>query len=82
MIDVKLLRDNPELIRASQKARGESTSLVDDVLKADEERRRAIVEFEALRAEQNALSKSVGAAKGDEKSALLEKAKSLSIQVK
>jgi len=82
MIDVKLLRDNPELIRASQKARGESTSLVDDVLKADEERRRAIVEFEALRAEQNALSKSVGVAKGDEKSALLEKAKSLSIQVK
>jgi seryl-tRNA synthetase len=82
MIDVKLLRDNPELIRASQKARGESTSLVDDVLKADEERRRAIIEFEALRAEQNALSKSVGAAKGDEKSALLEKAKSLSIQVK
>ena len=82
MIDVKLLRDNPELIRASQKARGESTSLVDDVLKADEERRTAIVEFEALRAEQNALSKSVGAAKGDEKSALLEKAKSLSIQVK
>ena len=82
MIDVKLLRDNPELIRASQKARGESTSLVDDVLKVDEERRRAIVEFEALRAEQNALSKSVGAAKGDEKSALLEKAKSLSIQVK
>ena len=82
MIDVKLLRDNPELIRASQKARGESTSLVDDVLKADEERRTAIVEFEALRAEQNALSKSVGGAKGDEKSALLEKAKSLSIQVK
>ena len=82
MIDVKLLRDNPELIRASQKARGESTSLVDDVLKVDEERRTAIVEFEALRAEQNALSKSVGAAKGDEKSALLEKAKSLSIQVK
>ncbi|MFM8961053.1 MAG: serine--tRNA ligase [Actinomycetota bacterium] len=82
MIDVKLLRDNPELIRASQKARGESTSLVDDVLKVDEERRRAIVEFEALRAEQNALSKSVGVAKGDEKSALLEKAKSLSIQVK
>ena len=82
MIDVKLLRDNPELIRASQKARGESTSLVDDVLKVDEERRTAIVEFEALRAEQNALSKSVGAAKGDEKSALLEKAKSFSIQVK
>jgi seryl-tRNA synthetase len=82
MIDVKLLRENPDLVRASQKARGESTSLVDEVLAADEVRRTAIVEFEALRAEQNTLSKSVGAAKGDEKSALLERAKSLSAQVK
>jgi seryl-tRNA synthetase len=82
MIDVKLLRENPDLVRASQKARGESTSLVDEVLAADEVRRTAIVEFEALRAEQNTLSKSVGAAKGDEKSALLERAKTLSTQVK
>jgi len=57
MIDVKLLRENPDLVRASQKARGESTSLVDEVLAADEVRRTAIVEFEALRAEQNTLSK-------------------------
>ncbi|NCV44564.1 MAG: serine--tRNA ligase [Actinobacteria bacterium] len=82
MIDVKLLRENPDLVRASQKARGESTSLVDEVLAADEVRRTAIVEFEALRAEQNTLSKSVGVAKGDEKSALLERAKTLSAQVK
>jgi seryl-tRNA synthetase len=82
MIDVKLLRENPDLVRASQKARGESASLVDEVLAADEVRRTAIVEFEALRAEQNTLSKSVGAAKGDEKSALLERAKTLSTQVK
>ena len=82
MIDVKLLRDNPDLVRASQKARGESQDLVNQVLAADELRRNAIVEFEALRAEQNNLSKSVGAAKGDEKTALLEKAKTLSAQVK
>ena len=82
MIDVKVLRDNPDVVRASQKARGEDVSLVDKALAADEIRRAAIVEFEALRAEQNALSKSVGAAKGDEKAALLEKAKSLSNSVK
>jgi seryl-tRNA synthetase len=40
------------------------------------------VEFEALKAEQNSLSKSVGSAKGDEKAALLEKAKALSDSVK
>ena len=82
MIDVKLLRENPNLVRSSQKARGESESLVDELLAADEVRRAAIVEFEALRAEQNSLSKSVGAAIGDEKSALLDRAKSLSAQVK
>ena len=82
MIDVKLLRDNPELVRSSQKARGESVDVVDQALAADEARRSAIVEFEALRAEQNTLSKSVGAAKGDEKTALLEKAKALSAKVK
>jgi len=82
MIDVKVIRENPELVRASQKARGESVALVDQVLAADEVRRNAIVEFEALRAEQNALSKSVGSAKGDEKAALLESAKALAAKVK
>ena len=45
-------------------------------------RRAAITEFETLRAEQNTLSKSVGAAKGDEKAALLENAKALADKVK
>ena len=82
MIDVKVIRENPDLVRASQKARGESVELVDQVLAADEVRRNAIVEFEALRAEQNTLSKSVGSAKGDEKAALLESAKALAAKVK
>ncbi len=82
MIDVKVIRENPELVRTSQKARGESVALVDQVLAADEVRRNAIVEFEALRAEQNTLSKSVGSAKGDEKTVLLESAKALAAKVK
>ena len=82
MIDIKVLRENPDAVRASQKARGESVELVDRVLAADEIRRNAISEFEALRAEQNSLSKSVGASKGDEKNSLLEKAKKLAAQVK
>ena len=82
MIDIKVLRESPDLVRASQSARGEDVTLVDRVIAADENRRSAIVEFEALKAEQNALSKSVGSAKGDEKAALLEKAKALSDAVK
>ena len=82
MIDIKLLRDNPDVVRASQKGRGESVELVDQILIADEKRRAALSEFESLRQEQNALSKSVGAAKGDEKTALLASAKELAEKVK
>lgn len=82
MIDIRYIRENPETVRASQRGRGEDPSIVDQVLAADEARRNAIVEFEALRAEQNIFSKSVGAAKGNERAALLERGKSLSADVK
>jgi len=82
MIDIKFLRENPDVVRASQKGRGENVELVDQILAIDEKKRAAVTEFEALRQEQNALSKSVGAAKGDEKTALLENAKALADKVK
>ena len=82
MIDLKQLRENPDLFRSSQKVRGEDVSVIDQLLAADEERRNAISEFETLRAKQNTLSKSVGAANGDEKNSLLESAKQLAAQVK
>ena len=82
MIDLKVLRENPEAVRQSQKVRGEDVTVVDQLLAADEARRVATTEFETLRAEQNVLSKSVGAAKGDEKAALLENSKELAAKVK
>lgn len=82
MIDIKFIRENPDAVRASQKGRGEDTSIVDQLLALDETRRAAITEFETLRAEQNTLSKSVGAAKGEEKAALLENSKVLANKVK
>jgi seryl-tRNA synthetase len=82
MIDIKFLRENPDVVRASQKGRGEDVAIVDQVLASDELKRAAITEFEQLRAEQNVLSKSVGAAKGDEKAALLANSKELADKVK
>ena len=82
MIDIKFLREHPDIVRASQKGRGESVELVDQILAIDEKKRAAVTEFETLRQEQNTLSKSVGAAKGDEKAALLENAKALADKVK
>jgi seryl-tRNA synthetase len=82
VIDLKTLRENPDAIRHSQKVRGEDVAVVDQLIEADALSKAALSEFETIRAEQNALSKSVGAAKGDEKTALLENAKELANQVK
>ena len=82
MIDIKFLRENPDVVRASQKARGEDASIIEKVLAADEVRKLTLDQFETLRAEQNLLSKSVASAKGEEKAALLESAKVLAAKVK
>jgi seryl-tRNA synthetase len=82
MIDLKFLRENPDVVRASQKGRGEDVTIVDKVLASDDAKRAAITEFEQLRAQQNVLSKSVGAASGDEKVALLANSKELAEKVK
>ncbi|MDL9937629.1 serine--tRNA ligase [Gordonia sp. ABSL1-1] len=82
MIDLKILRENPDLVRESQRTRGEDPGLVDALLDADAARRTAIVEADTLRAEQKALGKQVGKAQGDEKAALLATGKELAEQVK
>ncbi len=82
MIDPRLLRDDPDRVRAAQTKRGLSTDVVDEALAADERRRSSIVEFEALRAEQKSLGKQIPQAQGEEKQALLERTKSLSADVK
>ncbi|MCG2802728.1 MAG: serine--tRNA ligase [Cellulomonas sp.] len=82
MIDLKLLRDDPDLVRASQRARGSDPHLVDEVLDADDRRRAALTEFEQLRAEQKAQGKLVAQAKGEEKAALLAHSKGLAERVK
>ncbi|GAA3431596.1 serine--tRNA ligase [Kutzneria kofuensis] len=82
MIDLRTLRENPEAVRASQRARGEDPSLVDALLSADERRRSAVSRADSLRAEQKALGKQVGKAQGDERAALLAKGKELAAEVK
>ncbi|HEY0531473.1 MAG TPA: serine--tRNA ligase [Actinoplanes sp.] len=82
MIDLRLLREDPELIRASQRLRGESTELVDALLSADEQRRASTQRFESVRAEQKSLSKQVPKATGDERAALLTRTKELAAEVK
>ena len=82
MIDPVLLGENPDVIRASQVARGSDPGLVDVALQADADRRAALAAFEELRAEQNVFSKKVGQAQGDEKKALLAEVAQLAAKVK
>jgi seryl-tRNA synthetase len=82
VIDLKLLRDNPDAVRESQKNRGEDPALVDTLLAADTARRTAISTADSLRADQKTASKKVGAASADERPALLQRAKDLAEQVK
>ncbi|MFF8229382.1 serine--tRNA ligase [Streptomyces caelestis] len=82
MIDLRLLREDPDRVRASQRARGEDVALVDSLLSADERRRSSGVRFDELRAEQKALGKLIPKASGDEKAELLKKAGQLAADVK
>jgi len=82
MIDLAALRQDPEAVKKSQAARGESVELVDQVVVADVARRIALGEFESLRANQKAIGAQVAKAQGDEKQALLTETKTLSDQVK
>ena len=82
MIDVKVLRSDPDRVRASQRARGESEGIVDELLAADEARRGAITRFEELRAGQKELGKQIREAKGEERAALLTRTKELADEVK
>ncbi|GGB77802.1 serine--tRNA ligase [Knoellia flava] len=82
VIDLKLLRENPDRVRASQRARGEDESVVDAVLAAEGKQRSSLTAFEQLRAEQKAMGKQVAQAQGDEKQALLARTKEIAAQVK
>ncbi len=82
MIEPRLLRDEPDRVRAAMAKRGLSDEVVDRALESDAARRAAIAEFEARRGEQKQLGKLIPQAQGDEKQQLLARTKALSAQVK
>ncbi|WP_377270252.1 serine--tRNA ligase [Peterkaempfera sp. SMS 1(5)a] len=82
MIDLRLLREDPDRVRASQRARGEDVDLVDALLAADERRRSSGSRFDDLRNEQKILGKQIPKAQGEEKGGLLKRASALAAEVK
>ena len=69
MIDIKLIRENPELVKENikKKFQDEKLVLVDEVKKLDEEVRENKAKGDALRAERNKVSKEIGALMGQGK---------------
>jgi seryl-tRNA synthetase len=82
VIDARILREDPDAVRAAQQRRGEPTELVDELISADEQRRSTISAYEAVRGEQKGLGKLIPQAQGEEKQELLARTKELSQQVK
>ncbi|WP_106179457.1 serine--tRNA ligase [Prauserella shujinwangii] len=82
MIDPRTLREEPDVVRASQRARGEDEGVVDKLLALDTRRRSAIAGADNLRAEQKQLGKQIGKAAGAERDELLAKGKELAARVK
>jgi seryl-tRNA synthetase len=82
VIDPRVLREDPDRVRASQAKRGLPDDVVDLALTADAARRQAIAEFEAKRAEQKRLGKLIPRAQGEEKQELLARTKALAAEVK
>ncbi|MEU8704106.1 serine--tRNA ligase [Streptomyces sp. NPDC048565] len=82
MIDLRLLREDPDRVRASQRARGEDVALVDALLSADELRRSSGIRFDELRSEQKSLGKLIPKAGPEERTELLKKADQLKSEVK
>jgi seryl-tRNA synthetase len=82
VIDLRIVRDDPDRVRASQHARGEDSGAVDRLLAADADRRAAVARADSLRAEQKSYGRTIGQASKDERPALLERGKAMAAEVK
>ncbi len=83
MIDIKLIRENPDLVKANikKKFQDQKLVLVDEVIDLDKKNRAAITEVERLRARRTQLSKQIGALMGQGKKQEAESVKSESQKI-
>ena len=83
MLDIKLVRENPELVKANIKKKFQDSklNLVDEVIDLDKKNRAAITEVEGLRAQRTKISKQIGALMGQGKKEEAEAAKSESTAI-
>ncbi len=81
MLDIKFVRENAEVVKAAAKKKRMNVD-VDRVLELDRQRRELVTRLDADRAEQNRLSKSIGALPAAERAGAAEKVKELKTRLK
>ncbi len=84
MLDLRLIRKDPDLVRKSLRNRGEDTAPLDEVLTLDEEHRKLLAEVEELRAQRNKASQEIAAYKrqGQDPGELMEQMREVSDRIK
>lgn len=84
MLDVKMVRSNPDEVRESLRRRGVPTSPLDEFIAVEEERRRLTTEVELMRAERKRASEAIGARKkaGEDASAEMAATRELGERIK
>ena len=81
MLDIQFIREHSDIVKESQRKRGESVELVDEVLRSDETRRESLKAFEAARAEQKDMGKKIATAAPEDKAKIIAQTKELSNKV-
>src|SRR3990172_2346798 len=82
MLDLKLVRDNPDAVREGLRKRGAEPALVDAVIEADRARRELVQSVEGLRAEQNRVSAEIPKLSGEEKTRRITEMREVSGRLK
>ncbi|MBS6315870.1 MAG: serine--tRNA ligase [Ruminococcus sp.] len=85
MLDIKIIRENPDKVKAALKTRNaDYDSYIDEILEIDEKRRKLSTETDALKAEQNKVSKQIPIMKknGENTDAVMAEMKEISEKIK
>ena len=84
MLDLKIIRENPEAVKTRLKRRGGDFKELDELLKPEEDRRLGLQESESLKNKKKKLSAEVGQLKqkGEDASELMEEVKTINISIK
>ena len=81
MLDIQFIREHADIVKESQRKRGESVELVDQVIESDETRRASLKQFEEARSKQKELGKRVASAAPENRATIIAQTKELAAKV-